>query len=105
MKANNERRNNPEIRAEVKRVLDARVEAHVKALALVKEAYEIMRATPYQGIDADIYDRGTSAVWSAYYTLGRDERFVGRNTETYIGNVAAFELGEVIEKNMEKENK
>lgn len=87
-------RNNPQVRAEVQRVLDERSEAFEQAQELLDKAVRIMGSVSYLGVDDGIYDRSFKAVRRAKMQLAGDEHYVvGFGSETYVGNKAAFELG------------
>lgn len=93
-----ERRNDPDIRAKVAEIVKARKAMLVRAATQLKALTDEMRELELDGDDA-IYDRCFDYVWSAYYTVSRDAEFKDRAaTETYIGNMAAGELGKYIEK-------
>lgn len=89
------------IRDEVLKVLNAKAEAVKKAEFLVSEALAILNDVPYVGMDDSIYSRVVNSVGMADYIIRRDKDMIDRRpTETYIGNMAAFELGEAIEKDL-----
>jgi protease II len=94
------RRNDPEIRAKVEEIHKARQAMLLKAEAQLEEIVNEMRALTQYGDDA-IYNRCYDAVWDAQYKVGNDARFMQRiGGETYVGNLAAGELGEIIEKSL-----
>lgn len=98
MKYSEQRRNDPELRAKVAKIHAARQAMLVKAAAQLKALSDEMRMLEFDGGDA-IYDRCCDYVWSAYYTVTRDAEFMKSiGGETYIGNMAAGEMGAAIER-------
>lgn len=101
------RRNDEELKAKVAKVVKARQEALTEASALLNQAYEILRKHRHFAGD-EIYNRQVSSVSTASFTLSRDAEFAsGRRGETdndpskndtYLGNLAAGELGIQIQK-------
>lgn len=101
------RRNDEELKAKVAKVVKARQEALTEASALLNQAYEILR-TQRHFVGDEIYNRQVSSVSTASFTLSRDAEFAsGRRGETdndpskndtYLGNLAAGELGIQIQK-------
>lgn len=101
------RRNDAELKAKVAKVVKARQEALTEASALLNQAYEILR-TQRHFVGDEIYNRQVSSVSTASFTLSRDAEFAsGRRGETdndpskndtYLGNLAAGELGIQIQK-------
>lgn len=93
-----ERRNDPVIRAKCAEIVEAR-RAMLRKAAKQLEAISDEMIELALDADDDIYTRCGSAVWSAYHRVSRDAQFLDKPaTETYIGNMAAGELGEYIER-------
>lgn len=96
------RRNDPELKAKVAKVVKARQNALNEASVLLDRAYEILKAQRHF-VGDEIYSRQVSAVSTASYSLSRDAEFAsGRRGErnddpatndTYLGNLAAGSLG------------
>lgn len=102
MNESERRRNDPEIRAKVEEINKARQAMLLKAAAQLKELSDEMRELNL-GEDDAIYDNCSDAVWSAYYRVSHDAEFKqGIGGETYIGNLAAGQLGEYIERQVRK---
>jgi hypothetical protein len=103
-KYDNDRRNDPELKAKVAKVLVARQNALKEADALLKQAAQILSAQS-DFVDGAIYNRQVQAVRIASFTLSRDTEFeVGgprrqnpAENDNYLGNLAAGPLGEQIE--------
>lgn len=101
------RRNDPELKAKVAKVIKARQEALNEASALLNQAYEILKAQR-QFVGDEAYNSQVSSVSTASYTLSRDADWAsGRRGErnadpskndTYLGNLAAGQLGVQIQK-------
>lgn len=91
------RRNDPDIREKVSKVIKARQDALSEAAKLLEQAKDILQKNSHF-IDDAIYARQVDAVYSTYYKLAEDAHFMNRKkTETYVGNLAAGALGEQIE--------
>lgn len=103
MKADNERRNDPIIRAEITKAYSERRDALVKALPLLDEACKMLIEVPYfDSVPGELYEHRVMELYWLVYRLSNDVGFIP--TETYIGNEAAFELGAEIAKTLrEKE--
>lgn len=96
------RRNDPELKAKVAKVVKARQDALNEARALLDRAYEVLKAQRHF-VGDDAYNRQVSALSTASYTLSRDAEFAsGRRgghdndpakNDTYLGNLAAGALG------------
>jgi hypothetical protein len=95
----NERRNDPEIRAMVERIVKARNEALLEAARRLQEVVDGMRPLSLGG-DSAIYERCFYAVRSASIKVSNDAAFMNRLgiNECYIGNEAASQLGEYVQK-------
>jgi hypothetical protein len=99
------RRNDPELKAKVAKVVKARQEALNEASALLNQAYEILKAQRHFTGD-EIYNHQVSSVSTASFTLSRDAAFASRDSgsgnatenDTYLGNLAAGALGIQIQK-------
>lgn len=101
------RRNDPELKAKVAKVVKARQEALNEASALLNQAYEILKAQR-QFVGDEAYNSQVSSVSTASYTLSRDAEWAsGRRgqqdadpskNDTYLGNLAAGQLGVQIQK-------
>lgn len=101
------RRNDPELKAKVARVVKARQDALNEASALLNQAYDILK-TQRHFVGDEIYNRQVSSVSTASFSLSRDAEFAsGRRgdreadpskNDTYLGNLAAGELGVQIQK-------
>lgn len=91
------RRNDPELRAKVEKVIRARNEALLQASTLLEQANRILKEQSHF-VDDGIYDRQVRSVSIAAYLLKDDADFKNRDiTDTYIGNLAAGRLGEQLE--------
>lgn len=96
------RRNDPELKAKVAKVVKARQDALREASVLLDRAYEILKAQR-EFVGDEAYHHQVSSVSTASYTLSRDADFAsGRRGEsnndpakndTYLGNLAAGALG------------
>lgn len=96
------RRNDPELKAKVAKVVKARQDALREASVLLDQAYEILNAQR-EFVGDEIYNHQVSSVSTASYTLSRDADFAfGRRggsendpskNDTYLGNLAAGSLG------------
>ena len=101
------RRNDAELKAKVSKVVKARQEALKEASALLNQAYEILKVQRHF-VGDEIYSRQVRAVSTASFSLSRDAEFASgqrgeRNNDpsendTYLGNLAASELGVQIQK-------
>ena len=103
-KESTDRRNDPELKAKVAKVVRARQKALREASELLKQAADIISAQSHFTGDA-IYDHQVTSVRIANFTLRRDADFAGGITETgrnvgnpaenenYLGNLAAGTLG------------
>jgi hypothetical protein len=95
------RRNDVELREQVKKVVAAREKAVLEASELLKQAAKLLSAnTGFVGDET--YARNAQTIRIANATLARDAKFMmqgGSRTEnpTYIGNLAAGPLGEQIQ--------
>jgi hypothetical protein len=91
------RRHDPELKAKVRRVIDARQDALSRAAELVGEAKrELDRVSMF--LDDGIVDRNVTKVRSLWWSLDRAAQFkAGIGSETYVENLAAGPLGEQIE--------
>jgi hypothetical protein len=92
-----ERRNDPELREKTAKVIEARKAALAVAAKKLREAMDIL--DPLRIFDGDpIFERSAFSAWRAYNQVSGDASFMNRpTTDTYIGNLAASELGEQIE--------
>jgi hypothetical protein len=90
---NEQRRNDPELQAKVSLVVEARKAALAKAAEKLREALVILDSM--QDFTGDpIYTRCVNAAWIAHNKVSGDAQFMSRpTTDTYIGNMAASELG------------
>lgn len=94
------RRNDPELKAKVAKVVKARQDALREASVLLDRAYEILKAQR-EFVGDEAYHHQVSSVSTASYTLSRDADFAsGRRggsdpakNDTYLGNLAAGALG------------
>lgn len=102
MKNSEQRRNDLTTREEVTAVLTARADAILKAGKLVEEAYRILHAVPYYGVDDALYSRCSNAVADAAVQIAGDKPYITSWTDTYVGNVAAGSLGRAIEAQLVK---
>jgi hypothetical protein len=87
------RREDPELRGKVERLLDAQNAALLDAAQVLEGLSKTMRNL---SIDTNpIYDRCVHAVGLARWNVSGDADFMNRNahTDTYIGNMAAGEMG------------
>lgn len=93
-----DRRNDPELRAKVERVLVAQRDLLQKAAATLKELSDEMRVLSGTGQTRSIYDRCFDKVALASYSVGSDAEFMKNiGGDTYIGNMAASEMGEYLQ--------
>jgi hypothetical protein len=92
------RRNDPEIREKVEKVIKARQAALNEASELLKKASEILHKNArYSG--SILYDRQVGSVSITANSLKSDADFMNRMvSEVYVGNLAAGDLGEKIQK-------
>lgn len=96
------RRNDPELKAKVAKVVKARQDALKQASVLLEQAYDILKAQR-QFVGDNIYNRNVTTVSTASYTLSRDAEFTSgqrggpdndpAKNDTYLGNLAAGPLG------------
>lgn len=95
-KESTERRENPELKEKVAKVVRARQKALNDASALLDQAYEILKAQRHF-VGDEVYNRQVSAVSTASFTLSRDSasgrREDSSKNDTYLGNLAAGALG------------
>lgn len=101
------RRNDPELKAKVAKVIRARQAALNEASALLNQAYEILKAQRHFAGE-ETYNQQVSSVSTASYSLSRAAEFAsGRRghtdndpskNDTYLGNLAAGDLGIQIQK-------
>src|SRR6478735_1627145 len=93
------RRNNPELKAKVAKVVKARQNALTEASALLDQAYEILKAQRHF-VGDDLYDAQVRSISTASYSLSKEAVFAsGRRrdgfvndpaeNDTYLGNLAA----------------
>ena len=101
MNSSEKRRNDPQIRAAVTEVLDARAEAILKAEKLVQEALSILVSVPHYNVDDPLYTRSTDAVSRAVSQLSGDKHYILGRTDTYVGNIAANELGRILQEELD----
>lgn len=99
------RRNDPELKAKVSKVVKARQDALNEASALLNQAYEILKAQSHFVGDA-IYTEQVNSVGTASFRLNRSASFASRDSgsgkatenDNYLGNLAAGQLGVQIQK-------
>lgn len=98
-KESTERRENPELKEKVAKVVKARQKALNDASALLDQAYEILKAQRHF-VGDETYNRQVSSVSTASYTLSRDAKSSSglrgedpAKNDTYLGNLAAGALG------------
>jgi hypothetical protein len=93
-----DRRHDPETRAKVERVLIAQRDLLQKAAATLKGLSDEMRVLSGTGQTRSIYERCFDKVATASYSVGSDAEFMKDiGGDTYIGNMAASEMGEYLE--------
>lgn len=102
MKSNEKLRNDMEVREVVQDVLDAKDKAVKDALALLQQAQMLLVTVPYYNVDEPLYTRVVDAV-SAANTQAQAYNQHTEHTETYVGNVAASELGRMIKQQIDAE--
>lgn len=95
------RRNDPVIRAEVVKLLEAQAAAAVEALELARKAFSLLHRAADGHMDDStmrLYKDAADAVSTAVYQLDRVTRFRGDSTsDTYVGNISASPVGETIQ--------
>lgn len=98
------RRDDAELKAKVAKVVKARQNALDEASALLNQAYDILKAQRHFAGD-ESYNRQVSAISTASFSLSRDAEFASRlrgtpdaENDTYLGNLAAGQLGIQIQK-------
>jgi RNase adaptor protein for sRNA GlmZ degradation len=100
------RRNDPVVRAEVVKLLEAQEAAAAEALALSRKASNLLRQAADGHMDDStmrLYKDAADAVSTAVYHLDRVARYRGESTnETYVGNIAASLVGETIERRLNR---
>lgn len=101
-KYSQERRHNPEIRAVVVDALQKQSKALADAQKLLAEAQRILSGVPYPLLDQGIYYRVQASVNTALMEVKRKQSMSGDETDTYVGNIAASQTGEEIEKDLKK---
>lgn len=93
-----DRRNNPELKADCNRVIEARRKALLKAAKTLAEVRDELNHLMLDGDDA-LYNRCRDDVWTAAYRLEQDAKFLDRDAnDTKLGNAASGMLGEYIQK-------
>jgi hypothetical protein len=96
---NDKDRYDPELRAEAEAIHKARQAMLLEAAQDLKVLSEKMRELGETYEDCSIYNRCWHEVRMAAYTVSRDAEFMQKiGGETYIGNLAAGELGQIIKK-------
>lgn len=94
----NQRRNNPELKDKVRKVVERRQKAMEQADDLLKEARHIMQEAALF-VDDVIFMRQLEQISRTSFSLSEDTQFERDVfSETYIENLAAGRLGEQIEK-------
>lgn len=100
-KESTDRREDPELKAKVAKVVRARQEALKEASKLLEQAAELLSVGP-GFVGDEIYNRQVRSVRSASYSLKKDAEFSSGNgrpsgnpadNDTYLGNLAAAALG------------
>lgn len=92
------RRNDAELKAKIAKVVKARQEALNRASALLKQATEILESQN-QFVGDAIYSNRVQSVSIASFSLSRDAEFASGSrgdraeNDTYLGNLAAGQLG------------
>lgn len=92
------RRNDAELKAKVAKVVKARQEALNRASALLKQATEILESQN-QFVGDAIYSNRVQSISIASFSLSRDAEFASGSrgdrseNDTYLGNLAAGQLG------------
>jgi hypothetical protein len=91
-----QRRHDPELRGNVEKLLLAQNATLLEAAQTLQELVDKMRVLSIER--NPIYDRCVAAVRSARYSVSSDADFMNRSkpNDTYIGNMAASEMGEYI---------
>jgi hypothetical protein len=102
MKSNEKLRNDMEVREAVQDVLDAKDKAVKDALALIQQAQMLLVAVPYYNVDEPLYTHVVAAT-SAATREAQSYIQHTEHTETYVGNVAASELGRMIKQQLDAE--
>lgn len=105
-KYSDDRRNDPETRDKVERVIIAQNALMLKAAKQLKELATEMHALSGMRDSHSIYERSYDTVFSAAWKVEHDSDFMNRDggpNDCYIGNMAAGEMGEHLQKvNMEE---
>ncbi len=96
-KYSDDRRNDPEVRARVERVVEAQKALLLKAAATLKELSDEMRVLSI-GDERSIYELCFDKVRMASYSVGGDADFMQKiGGDTYTGNMAASRMGEYVQ--------
>lgn len=100
--ANELRREDPWVRSRVREVLEERQELIESMEPYIRALEEIVHKLPYSTVN-DTSIRLDSRVSNAVWNLRREHSSRGRGlSEAYVGNAAAFELGDAIVRREEK---
>ena len=99
MKATESRRNDPAIRKAVLDTLEERKRILQEVESLASQITLLISSRPYAGIDDSFGSKISSSAYSLKSEVSKalDSSYT---SETYIGNKAAFELGERIAKDL-----
>lgn len=95
-----ERRNDPELRDKVEKVIIAQNTLMLKAAATLKDLAEEMRVLSGLKDNYSIYERSFDTVFSAAWKVKHDADFMNRDggpNDCYIGNMAAGQMGEYLQ--------
>jgi hypothetical protein len=95
-----ERREDPELKEQCRKVIEARRALMLKAAKALEELVREMRPLQLDKDDAH-YERSFDALWSAHYRMGADAEFLRRLgvSDTYLGNKAVGDLGDYLLEN------
>jgi len=103
IRANEKLRQDPEVRAVITELLDRQSAALLEAERLIAEAHRVLMSVPhYQNMHEGLYARVVSAVGSASGEIASNKQSIMWHTDTYVGNLAAFELGSVIRAELDR---
>lgn len=93
-----DRRHDPVLRDKVERIHKAQQAKMLEAAIILKKLAAEMRILSGVRDSSSIYDRCYSAVSSAAYSVDKDAAFMQNiGGDTYIGNMAASEMGEYVQ--------
>lgn len=94
-KSNENYRNDPATREWVAKQIEQKQQAILEAHALIREAYAKLTGVPLHNLNDPIYGRVVQSVKSSLHETNHllGSFYMEPSTETYIGNMSAFEVG------------